>query len=40
MTILAIYFAEILGIADENLLVDIKKSILELPKKNRICFKL
>ena len=33
MTILAIYFAEILGIADENLLVDIKKSILELPKK-------
>ena len=33
MTILAIYFAEILGIADENLLVDIKKNILELPKK-------
>ena len=33
MTILAIYFAEILGTADESLLVDIKKSILELPKK-------
>ena len=33
MTILAIYFAEILGIADESLLVDIKKSILDLPKK-------
>ena len=33
MTILAIYFAEMLGTADESLLVDIKKSILELPKK-------
>lgn len=33
MTILAIYFAEILGTADESLSVDIKKSILELPKK-------
>ena len=33
MTILSIYFAEILESADENLLVDIKKSILELPKK-------
>ena len=33
MTILAIYFAEILGTADESLLVDIKKNILELPKK-------
>lgn len=33
MTILAIYFAEILETADESLLVDIKKNILELPKK-------
>ena len=33
MTILSIYFAEILETADEDLLVDIKKSILELPKK-------
>ena len=33
MTILAIYFAEILGTSDESLLVDIKKSILESPKK-------
>ena len=33
MTILSIYFAEILESADENLLVDIKKIILELPKK-------
>ena len=33
ITILAIYFAEILGTADESLLVDIKNSILELPNK-------
>ena len=33
MTMLAIYFAEILDTADESLLIDIKKSILELPKK-------
>lgn len=33
MTILAIYFAEILETSDKNLLIDIKKSILELPKK-------
>ena len=33
MTMLAIYFAEILDIANESLLIDIKKSILELPKK-------
>lgn len=33
MTILTIYFAEILETADESLLVDIKKNILELPKK-------
>ena len=32
-TMLAIYFAEILESADSNLLIDIKKSILELPKK-------
>ena len=32
-TMLAIYFAEILESADSNLLTDIKKSILELPKK-------
>ena len=32
-TMLAIYFAEILESADPNLLIDIKKSILELPKK-------
>ena len=33
MTMLAIYFAEILDTADESLLIDIKKNILELPKK-------
>lgn len=33
MTMLAIYFAEILDTSDESLLIDIKKSILELPKK-------
>jgi len=33
MTMLAIYFAEILDTADESLLIDIKKSILKLPKK-------
>ena len=33
MTMLAIYFAELLDTADESLLIDIKKSILELPKK-------
>ena len=33
MTILAIYFAEILETSDKNLLIDIKKSILELPKR-------
>ncbi len=32
-TMLAIYFAEILESADSNLLIDIKKNILELPKK-------
>ena len=32
-TMLAIYFAELLDTADESLLIDIKKSILELPKK-------